>query len=233
MPAEFFSKKLMAAHKSVATGVASSYKRLESRNRARERLMSLPDSFDDFVRRIRAGDERAAADLVRQFEPLIRREVRYQLRDRRLYRLFDSMDICQSVLASFFVRTAAGQYDLDSREHLVKLLVRMAHNKLASAARRQNRQRRDSRRIDPDGADRIEAVSDQRPSPSDLVAGEELLQRFRRALSDEELEIADLRGQGVGWVDIAARLGGTAEARRSQLARAIDRVSRELGLDED
>jgi RNA polymerase sigma-70 factor (ECF subfamily) len=182
--------------------------------------------------RIRAGDERAAAELVRQFEPLIRREVHYQLRDRRLYRLFDSMDICQSVLASFFVRTAAGQYDLDSREQLVKLLVQMARNKLASAARKQNRQRRDSRRVDPDGVDRIEAVSDRSPSPSDLIAGEELLERFRRSLSDEEQKIADLRGQGVGWVDIAARLGGTAEARRSQLARAIDRVSRELGLDE-
>jgi RNA polymerase sigma-70 factor (ECF subfamily) len=194
--------------------------------------MSLPDSFDDFVRRIRAGDERAAADLVRQFEPLIRREVRYQLRDRRLYRLFDSMDICQSVLASFFVRTAAGQYDLDSREQLVKLLVQMARNKLASAARKQNRQRRDSRRVEPDGAARIEAVRDRSPSPSDLIAGEELLERFRRSLSEEELALADLRRQGVGWADIAARLGGTAEARRSQLARAVDRVSRELGLDQ-
>src|SRR6516162_3251148 len=108
--------------------------------------MSPPASFDDFMRRIRSGDDQAAAELVRQYEPLIRREVRYQLRDRRLYRLFDSMDICQSVLASFFIRTAAGQYDLDSQEQLVKLLVSMTHNKLASAARRQHRQRRDSRR---------------------------------------------------------------------------------------
>jgi RNA polymerase sigma-70 factor (ECF subfamily) len=69
--------------------------------------MSPPASFDDFMRRVRSGDEQAAAELVRQFEPLIRREVRYQLRDRRLYRLFDSMDICQSVLASFFVWTRA------------------------------------------------------------------------------------------------------------------------------
>src|SRR5262249_18635113 len=113
-----------------------------------------------------------------------------------------------------------------------KLLVRMAQNKLASAARRQNRQRRDSRRVDPNGADQIEGVRDRSPSPSDLIAGEELLERFRRSLSEEELKLADLRRQGVGWADIAARLGGTAEARRSQLARAIDRVSRELGLDE-
>jgi RNA polymerase sigma-70 factor (ECF subfamily) len=184
------------------------------------------------MRRIRAGDQQAAADLVRQYEPLIRREVRYQLRDQRLYRLFDSMDICQSVLASFFVRTAAGQYDLDSQEQLVKLLVTMAQNKLASAARKQHRQRRDSRRVAPD-AGQLDNVSDGSPSPSEMVAGEELLERFRQSLSDEELKIADLRGQGVSWADIATRLGGTVEARRSQLSRAINRVSEQLGLDVD
>ena len=185
------------------------------------------------MRRVRSGDEQAAAELVRQFEPLIRREVRYQLRDRRLYRLFDSMDICQSVLASFFVRTAAGQYDLDNQEQLVKLLVSMAQNKLASAARKQYRQRRDSRRVEAGVGGELDNACDRSPSPSDLVAGEELLQRFCQSLSAEERRIADLRGQGLAWADIAARLGGTVEARRSQLSRAIDRVSRELGLDED
>jgi RNA polymerase sigma-70 factor (ECF subfamily) len=195
--------------------------------------MAEQSTFDSFVQRIRAGDNQAAAELVRQYEPLIRREVRYQLRDQRLYRLFDSIDICQSVLASFFVRTAAGQYDLGSQEQLVKLLVSMARNKLASAARKQHRQRRDSRRIDPDGARELDKVSDNSPSPSELVAGEELLARFRKSLSGEERQIADLRGQGMGWAEIAVRLGGTVEALRSQLSRAIDRVSRDLGLDED
>jgi RNA polymerase sigma-70 factor (ECF subfamily) len=195
--------------------------------------MASPASFDDFMRRVRAGDEQAAVELVRQFEPLIRREVHYQLRDRRLYRLFDSMDICQSVLASFFVRSAAGQYDLDKPEQLVKLLVSMAQNKLASAARKHHRQRRDSRREAPGGLGELDQVSDRSLSPSDLVAGEELLQRFRKALTAEEQTLADLRSQGLTWADIAARLGGTVEARRSQLSRAVDRVSRELGLEED
>src|SRR5690348_14389228 len=108
--------------------------------------MSEPDTFADFIRRIRAGDDQAAAELVRRYEPLIRREVRLHLEDQRLCRLFDSMDVCQSVLASFFVRVAAGQYDLDRPEQLVKLLARMTRNKVASAARMQNRQRRDHRR---------------------------------------------------------------------------------------
>jgi RNA polymerase sigma-70 factor (ECF subfamily) len=193
--------------------------------------MTDPTAFATFMRRIRAGDGGAAEELVRLYEPLIRREVRYQLRDRRLYRLFDSMDVCQSVLASFFVRASAGQYDLNGKEQLAKLLVTMARNKLASAVRKQHRQRRDSRRVEPGAASELDNVRDRSPSPSDLVAGEELLQRFRQSLSNEERAIADLRGQGLTWADVAARLGGTVVARRSQLSRAIDRVSRELGLD--
>ncbi len=43
--------------------------------------------------------------------------------------------------------------------------------------------------------------------------------------------LADLRGQGLAWADIAARLGGTAHARCVQLSRALERVTRELDLD--
>src|SRR5262245_47316242 len=101
------------------------------------------DTFRELIRRIRNGDEQGAPELVHRYEPLIRREVRMQLQDRRLGRILDSMDVCQSVLASFFVRTVAGQYDLEQPGQLVRLLASMARNKLASAARHQSRQRRD------------------------------------------------------------------------------------------
>jgi RNA polymerase sigma-70 factor (ECF subfamily) len=194
--------------------------------------MSDRSSFADFLQRIRAGDQQAAAELVRRYEPLIRREVRLHLEDQRLGRLFDSMDVCQSVLASFFLRTAAGEYDLDKPEQLVGLLVRMARNKLASAARAQSRQKRDHRRAAGDGdeLDRLAAAGD---SPSELVAGRELLQRFHALLDDEERQLVELRGQGLAWADVAQRLGGTAQARRMQLARTLDRIGQELGLEED
>jgi RNA polymerase sigma-70 factor (ECF subfamily) len=194
--------------------------------------MSDSPSFAQFVERIRAGDEQAAAELVKRYEPLIRREVRMHLEDRRLSRLFDSMDICQSVLASFFVRTAAGQYDLEQPGQLVKLLVSMTRNKLASAARKQHRQRRDQRRAAADGGEALAQVAGAGPTPSQYVADQDLLQRFRQGLSDEERSLADLRAEGLGWADVAQRLGGTAQARRMQLTRAVERVARELGLDE-
>jgi RNA polymerase sigma-70 factor (ECF subfamily) len=68
------------------------------------------------MQRIRDGDQQAAVELVGQYELLIRREVRLRLEDRRLYRLFDSMDVCQSVLGGFFLRAAAGRYDLERPE---------------------------------------------------------------------------------------------------------------------
>jgi RNA polymerase sigma-70 factor (ECF subfamily) len=193
--------------------------------------MSQPDTFADFVRRIRAGDEQAAAELVRQYEPLIRREVRLHLEDKGLCRTFDSMDVCQSVLASFFLRTAAGQYDLEQPSQLIRLLVTMARNKLRSAARQQRRQKRDHRKVA--GGDELQQVAGADPSPSQYVAGRELLDRVQSELTDEEKKIADLRGQGLSWDEIAAQLGGKAQARRMQLARALDRVSEALGLEED
>lgn len=187
-------------------------------------------AFDAFIGRIRAGDEQAAAELVRIYEPLIRREVRLHIRDRRLYRLFESLDVCQSVLGSFFARTALGEYDLETPEQLIKLLVVMTRNKVATAAQRQHRQRRDNRRTT--GPGELERVADPGPSPSEQISGQELLERFRAGFTDEERAIADLRKDGLGWAEVTTQLGGTPQARRMQLARAVERVSRQIGLDE-
>jgi len=193
--------------------------------------MSESSSFTDFVQRIRSGDAQAAEELVRKYEKLVRREVRLQLEDDRLERLFDSMDVCQSVLKSFFVRSAAGQYDLADPGQLVGLLVSMARNKLASAARREHRQKRDNRRIAK--GDALAVVASADPSPSRVMAGRELLDEVRRHFSAEEQLLAELRSQGLAWEQIAAQAGGTAQARRVQFSRAVDRVARELHLDED
>ncbi len=93
---------------------------------------SSPESFQTLIARVRSGDEQAAAELVRLYEPAIRRAARVRLLDTRLNRLLDSMDICQSVMASFFVRTALGQYELETPDQLLKLLATMTRNKLAN-----------------------------------------------------------------------------------------------------
>src|SRR3954471_3363830 len=102
--------------------------------------------FQQLIGRVRQRDQEAAAELVRRYESVIRRVVRIHLRDARLRRVLDSMDVCQSVLASFFVRTALGQYELDTPEQMVGLLTSIARNKVSNQANRLRAQRRDVRR---------------------------------------------------------------------------------------
>jgi RNA polymerase sigma-70 factor (ECF subfamily) len=194
--------------------------------------MSTPSTFNDLIRRVRAGDEDAATELVKRYEPAIRRAVRFRMADTRLERMMDSMDVCQSVFASFFERTTAGQFDLEQPEQLMKLLMTMARNKFASHAQGLQRQCRDYRRVQNEAVDAQHVAADQ-SSPSMHVAGQELIFHADRLLSADERQLRDMRKDGLDWGAIAQQLGSTPEALRKKLARAMDRVTQELHLDTD
>lgn len=194
--------------------------------------MSQELAFRELMQRVRAGEADAATELVRQYEPEIRRAVRIRLTDPRLRRTLDSMDICQSVMANFFVRVAGGQFDLDEPVQLLKLLVKMARNKLLDRARQEQAGRRDQRRLVAHSSGVMAAVPDAGETPSQIVAGRELLSAMRRLLADDERYLAEQRALGRDWAELASELGASAEALRKKLARAMDRVTRRLGLDE-
>ena len=157
--------------------------------------------FLTLVRRVRAGDGVAAAELVRLYEPAVRRVVRMRLRDPRLRRVLDSSDVCQSVMASFFVRVAAGQFELNRPEQLLRLLAVMARNKLAGQARRGYVTRREF----GDETRPASTLADPGPGPNQQVAWRDLLGAVRGRLSDEERQLADRRARLQGWEQIAAR----------------------------
>lgn len=186
--------------------------------------------FSTFLRRIRSGDAAAAEELVRRHERAVRVVVRIRLTDPALRRQFDSLDVCQSVFASFFVRAAAGQFDLREPRDLVALLARMAEYKLHHRVAHHYRQRRDFRRTAAN-AD-LESVRAAAPGPDQCAAGRDLLESLRSRLTPEERELADRRTAGLTWPEIATELGGTAQARRRQLNRAVNRVAPLIGIEE-
>jgi RNA polymerase sigma-70 factor (ECF subfamily) len=189
------------------------------------------DLFPELMRNVRAGDADSATRLVRLYEPAVRRAVRIWMLNARLRRTVDSIDICQSVLASFFVRTALSQYRIESPEQLVNLLVSMARNKVADQIRREHAGRRDHRRIAA-GDVRDHELIDKNTSPSQLVANRDLLKEFRRRMTQEERRLAELRAQGREWPEIAADLGARPDALRKKFDRALDRIAKELGMDD-
>lgn len=191
------------------------------------------EAFGEFLSRVRQGDAEAAAELVRNFESDIRVAVRTRLSDPALRRQFDSMDICQSVLGSFFLRAAAGQYDLHEPGQLVALLVRMAQNKLAMHARSLYRQRRDVRRTADDApeAAAIDFQAAKTAAPGQMATDRDLIAKAFELMDPEVRQIANHRMQGDNWPEVAKALGGAADARRKQFTRAMDRIAQQLELE--
>ena len=184
--------------------------------------MNEPLGFDDLIQRIRSGDPDAAAQLVAEYEPFIRRATRNRMRSSSLRRMLDSMDICQSVLASLFHRTNEGQYVLNTSDELQKLLMRMVRNKVADAWRRYS-----VRILGIDGIE-LDLTCGAAAPPEDELVIKELIEKARSQFSGEELELLDLRIDGREWDEIARLKAGTPESLRKRLSRAIDRVSEQL-----
>jgi DNA-directed RNA polymerase specialized sigma24 family protein len=136
--------------------------------------------------------------------------------------------VCLSVFASFFVRVALGQYELEQPEQLRRLLGVMARNKIANRAEHEQAERRDYRRHTADAGE-VQAASPD-PTPSWLAVSRELLENAHRRLAPEERRMLDMREEGHGWPEIAAELGGSPEALRKRFERAVERVVEELGL---
>jgi DNA-directed RNA polymerase specialized sigma24 family protein len=188
-------------------------------------------SFEEWVRHLRAGDERVAADLVRQYAPLLERAARVRLFRRRLHRVLEAPDISQAVLARFFRRTADGCFRLERPEQVRKLLLRMTRNQVFDEARHHRAHRRDHTRLAHGfPQEGLDLVVDTAPAPSAVVAGRELLGELYRRLTDDERDLAEQRARGRDWASIAAERGSTPDALRKQLARAFGRAGRGLGL---
>ncbi len=188
------------------------------------------ESFASLIERVRSGDQDAAALLVEQYAPVLQRAVRFRLTDPRLRTLFDSMDICQSTLGSFFVRAAAGQYEVNSAKDLMSLLTTMARNKLVTHARRERARLAVVRRSETQ-TDSLSAVVSSEPDPAGITSTRELCQNAIALLTAEERDLLELRRQGQSWIDISRIRQNSPVVLRKQLSRALDRVLQQVGLE--
>ena len=180
----------------------------------------------DFLRRIQAGDEAAARELLSRFEAEVRLVVRRQL-PRLLRSRFDSLDFLQSVWGSFFRRMRTSPTDFEDSRHLVAFLARAAKNKVIDEYRRAASRKQDMHREEPlwgeglapargarpgrlaqrggpgPGGARAAARADADGPPGD--PGDEgrgpLQQGDRRAAGDQRAHRAACPGgpAGVGW----------------------------------
>ncbi len=188
------------------------------------------NAFILLMERVRTGDQDAATLLVRQHEAAVRRAVRFRLTDPRMRSLFDSMDICQSAMGSFFVRAAAGQYEVKSPEDLVKLLTTIARNKLVNHVRKESSALALRGSAETRAEDLATAVSGE-PDPERFSMAMELCESALGLMTSEERVLLEHRRQGHAWEAVAEMMNSTPVVLRKQLSRALDRVLQEVGLE--
>jgi DNA-directed RNA polymerase specialized sigma subunit, sigma24 homolog len=186
--------------------------------------------FEELLVQVAHGDEAATRQFVAQYEPFIRRAIRPRLNRTQLRAAADSADVCQSVLRSFVIRLAAGQFEIGSTADLEKLLLSMARNKFAMLARREYAQRRDRGRLCSLTSDHDQPESPA-ADPVTIASDRDLLEQVRCRMTEEEATLFAFRQQGKSWDDIASAVGENAVPLRKRLSRAIARVAAELGLE--
>ena len=181
------------------------------------------DQFQDLIVRVRAGDQDALTELMRMFEPFIRRVVRFAMRRQANYEKmrapFGASDVCQSVFKSLFAGLREGRFELNQPGQLQKLLRIMGRFKIATESRRLSVILREvvEGGSPPD-------LADSGPSPEKPVEDQDLAEAIVRQFSEDELDLLQRRLDGQTWPEIAAQLGVDADTLRRRLERAIKRV---------
>jgi RNA polymerase sigma factor (sigma-70 family) len=186
-----------------------------------ERLSGGDTEITDFLKRIQAGDEGAARELLQRFEAEVRLVVRRQL-PRLLRSRFDSLDFLQSVWGSFFRRMRTSPTEFEDSRHLVAFLARAAKNKVIDEYRRAASHKNNMHREEPLWADgnRPREVAGSNDTPSEVAEAHEALVRMRELVPEEKRSILELKAEGYSSKDIGERLGISE--------RTVQRVLEEL-----
>jgi DNA-directed RNA polymerase specialized sigma24 family protein len=157
--------------------------------------MTAPDSFQDFLVRLRESDADAAREVFERFFKRVVGLARANL-DRRLTGKVDAETVASSVLATFFRRSAAGEFALGEWTEMWRLLATITVRKCLNRSRAFHNQSRDvGREI---GLEDVYLL-DREPSPEDAVIVQDLLEKLLRNASADERAVIErsLQGQEV------------------------------------
>jgi DNA-directed RNA polymerase specialized sigma24 family protein len=195
--------------------------------------MSYPDTnpnFEERLRQLQLGENQAVETFVAEYEPYIRRAIRFRIKNAALMAAADSVDVCQSVLGGFLLKLSAGDYVLQSEDQLRALLLAIAKKKFSMLQRRESASKRARRRTwSLEDVPEIPNTASQ-PAEANLELAE-LSTSVRMCLTDDEWQLLELRKQGLSWSEIEGQLHVDAVVLKKRLSRSLRRVAIQLGLD--
>lgn len=191
----------------------------------------MPDSPPDrvLVDLWRRGDQQAAQQLLDRYVDrlvaLSRRRICEQLSLR-----IDPEDVVLSVFRTFFAHARDGEFHIDDQDDLCKLLMRITVRKTLRQVAFHRAEKRDVRRELAHGTQTqiaLEEMLSRTPSSEEIVMFLDQLEHFLQRLKPQERQILELRMQGYGTEEIAAKLGIYDRKVRRMFERIRDLASEE------
>src|SRR5262249_20272421 len=189
----------------------------------RGRAMATPDPAP-WGERLRAGDPRAAEQIFERYARRLARLAEQHLSQRLAGRV-DGEDVVQSVFRTFFRRSAAAGFRIDTSSELWRLLVKLTVLKAPAKGRFHSAERRDVRARRPAGGDAwLPAAAARDPGPEDAAALADQVAALLDGLPELYGDILERRLRGEAVVDTARALG----VSRQTIYRALDLLQKRL-----
>jgi RNA polymerase sigma-70 factor (ECF subfamily) len=163
--------------------------------------------ISELVVRLQGGDPHAAEELFARYSQRLTFLAEQQL-SRKLAARLDGEDVVQSVFRTFFRRSAAGEFRIDTSDELWRLLVQITVQKARAYGRQHTAAVRDVAAEVPGGgaAFLIEAVTHE-PGPVEAAALVDQIETLLRGLPALYHDLLRLRLEGHSVSDTAGRLG--------------------------
>jgi RNA polymerase sigma-70 factor (ECF subfamily) len=191
----------------------------------------MPDdpTFPDLIARLRGGDEEAARLIFRRFAARLVGLARARL-DARVRQKVGPEDVVQSVFRSFFVRHAAGQFDLGSWDGLWSLLTVITLRKCGHQAEHFRAACRDVAREQspPEPGDSTagwEAIA-REPTAEEALQLTDVVEQLLAGLDEDDRRIVELALQGHTAAEISDQTGASERTVYRRLERIKARLER-------
>lgn len=184
------------------------------------------------LERFRNGDEEAAEELFERFANRLIALARSRI-SGKLARRVDAEDVVQSVYNSFFRRAKAGEYEIQRRGDMWRLLASITIHKVLSQAEHYRQQKRSLDKeqsvhlVTGGPAVRLEVLA-RDPSPSDAAAIVEELELVMSQILPLHRQILELRLQGWTIPEISEHVRRSERSVRRALQNVREALEKRL-----
>jgi RNA polymerase sigma factor (sigma-70 family) len=179
--------------------------------------------LDHLLEQLHAGDDSAAQELYRIYEPYLRKVVRRQL-PRQLRSKFDSQDVVQSVWAHLLRGFREADWHFASPAQLRAFLATVTRRRLTDRVRHFHVAKEHERSI---AAQEATALPGSIPRPSEVVRADDLWERMLALCPPEHHELLRLKRQGFRLNEIATRTG----LHEGSVRRVLRRLARQMAFE--